>query len=44
MKFHYVKELWGIIVNPRNSNQITTGDGDKILRIWDISKNKQVFF
>ena len=44
MKSHYDKELWGLTVNPRNSNLIATGGGDKTLRIWDISKNKQVFF
>ena len=42
MKSHYDKELWGLTVNPRNSNQIATGGGDKTLRIWDISKNKQI--
>ena len=43
MKSHYDKELWGLTVNPKNSNQIATGGGDKTLRIWDIKKNKQIF-
>ena len=43
MKSHYDKELWGLTVNPKNSNQIATGGGDRTLRIWDIKKNKQIF-
>ena len=44
MKSHYDKELWGLTVNPRNSNLIATGGGDRTLRIWDIKKNKQILF
>ena len=43
MKSHYDQELWGLTVNPKNSNQIATGGGDKTLRIWDINKNRQLF-
>ena len=43
MKSHYDKELWGLTVNPKNSNKIATGGGDKTLRIWDIKQNKQIF-
>ena len=43
MKSHYDKELWGLTINPKNSNQIATGGGDRTLRIWDIKKNKQIF-
>ena len=35
---HYDGELWGLAVNPTNSQYVTCG-GDKTIRIWDATKN-----
>ena len=44
MQSHYESELWGLTINPTDSNEVATGGGDKSLRIWDLKKNKQKKF
>lgn len=44
MKSHSEAELWGVTINPTNSNEIASGGGDRTLRVWDIKKNKQKKF